>query len=64
MAGVFIDVWHNDGSPFGGSGPAYSATEGDVETAQGSLIGSDAQQHPGLYDPIKASPQVSERMID
>src|ERR1700694_3907456 len=64
MAGIFVDVGNDNGPHFGRGSPANSATESDIETTQGSLVWSDAQQRAGLYHPIEASPKMSERMLD
>jgi hypothetical protein len=63
VTGIFVDVGNNNGPHFCRGGSADSTAENDIETAQRALVWSDAQQRPRLDDPIKASPEMSERVM-
>ncbi len=43
---------------------AHAPSERDLQTAQGSLVGTDAQQLSGLHNAVEARPQVSEGMVN
>jgi hypothetical protein len=64
MAGKFLDIRNDHGLHFRCGGAAYSATKGDLETSQRTLVWPDAKQCPRLYNSIKPGPQMAERMMN
>jgi hypothetical protein len=60
---VFLDVRHYLSLRFYGSGPTDALAEGNVETAEASLIWADAQELARVNYSIEARPQMTESVV-
>lgn len=57
------DIRDDQGAALHGCGAAYALTEGDLQTSERSLIGTDSKESVLLDHLIKARPQVTEAMM-
>src|SRR6266566_2153695 len=64
MSGKFFDIGNNPGFSLSGGRSAHSLAECDLETAEASLIGTDAEKLSGYDDTVETRPQMSERVMN
>ncbi len=63
MIGKCVDVLHDDSAPLHSRRTAYTASESNLEAAQGALIGAYPHQVTRFDHSIESGPQKTERVV-